>query len=124
MISCISRYAAPAGIGVLLDWVPAHFPRDGHGLGYFDGTHLYEHASVQLGLHPQWDTFIFNYGRMEVRNFLISALCFGSTAITSMAARDAVASMLYLDYARKHGEWMPNRYGGRENIEAIDFIAC
>ena len=111
------------GIGVILDWVPAHFPRDGHGLAYFDGTHLYEHSSAQLGLHPQWDTFIFNYGRLEVRNFLISNALFWIDRYHVDGLRvDAVASMLYRDYGRRHGEWTPNRYGGRENLEAIDFI--
>ncbi len=119
LVDCLHR----EGIGVILDWVPSHFPSDAHGLVYFDGTHLYEHEDPRKGFHPEWTSHIFNYGRYEVRNFLISSALFWLDKYHADGLRiDGVASMLYLDYARTGGDWVPNQYGGRENIDAIDFL--
>ena len=135
MFAPTSRYGSPEdfryfverahaqGLGVFLDWVSGHFPSDAHGLSLFDGTHLYEHADPRQGWHPDWNTHLYNYGRREVTNFLITNALFwlGEYGLDGLRV-DAVASMLYLDYSRPSGEWVPNQYGGRENLEAVSFL--
>ncbi|MGH9688382.1 MAG: 1,4-alpha-glucan branching protein GlgB [Candidatus Acidiferrales bacterium] len=119
LIDCLHQH----GIAVILDWVPSHFPSDEHGLAYFDGTHLFEHADPRQGFHPDWNSYIFNYSRNEVRSFLLSsAMCWLDRFHADGLRVDAVASMLYLDYSRKPGEWIPNRFGGRENLDAISLL--
>lgn len=117
------NYMHEQGIGVILDWVPAHFPKDAFGLAGFDGTCLYEHFDPRQGEHPHWGTLLYNYGRPEVKNFLIANALFWTEKYHADGIRmDAVASMLYLDYGKNEGEWIPNQYGGKENLESIEFL--